>query len=105
MALGESLIDADGVAHRMAGLLPVVTSFAQPKLHLGYRRALLLAEGPLGTRGAAYAGHEFHYATVERESGAAALFQAKDSRGQELPAMGRREGRVMGSFLHLISAA
>jgi cobyrinic acid a,c-diamide synthase len=105
MVLGESLTDAGGVAHRMAGLLPVATSFAQPKLHLGYRHAHLTEAGPLGTQGAAYAGHEFHYATIERETGDATLFEAKDARGNALPAMGRRSGRVMGSFLHLISAA
>ena len=105
MVLGESLTDAAGVAYPMAGLLPVATSFAQPKLHLGYRHARLMEAGVLGSRGAAYAGHEFHYATVEREAGDAALFEAKDARGKDLAAMGRRNGRVMGSFLHLISAA
>jgi cobyrinic acid a,c-diamide synthase len=105
MVLGESLTDAAGVAHPMAGLLPVATSFAKPKLHLGYRRAALLEAGPLGAGGTAYAGHEFHYATVEREAGDSALFQAKDARGQDLAGVGRRNGRVMGSFLHLISAA
>jgi cobyrinic acid a,c-diamide synthase len=105
MVLGESLTDAGGTAHPMAGLLPIATSFAQPKLHLGYRHARLMEAGPLGMRGAGYAGHEFHYATVEREAGDAALFQAKDARGNDLAAMGRRNGRVMGSFLHLISAA
>jgi cobyrinic acid a,c-diamide synthase len=105
MVLGESLTDADGVAHPMAGLLPVATSFARPKLHLGYRHARLMEAGPLGVRGAGFAGHEFHYATVEREAGDAALFQAKDARGKDLAAMGRRHGKVMGSFLHLISPA
>jgi cobyrinic acid a,c-diamide synthase len=105
MALGESLTDADNVAHPMAGLLPVATSFAKPKLHLGYRRAWLMESGPLGGRGGGYAGHEFHYATVEREAGDAALFRVRDARGNELSAMGRRSGRVMGSFLHLISPA
>ncbi|GAB2174695.1 cobyrinate a,c-diamide synthase [Dongia sp. agr-C8] len=105
MVLGESLTDAEGIAHPMAGLLPVATSFAKPQLHLGYRQARLLEAGPLGLRDAGFAGHEFHYATVEREAGDAALFQAKDARGNELAAMGRRQGRVMGSFLHIISPA
>ncbi len=48
MVLGESLEDADGVSHRMAGLLSHATSFAHPKLHLGYREARLLADSPLG---------------------------------------------------------
>ena len=38
MALGESLIDAEGKKHPMVGLLPLETSFQDPKLHLGYRQ-------------------------------------------------------------------
>jgi cobyrinic acid a,c-diamide synthase len=102
MALGETLSDGDGVTHPMAGLLPLATSFARPKLHLGYRRARLMAAGPLGPGGCGFAGHEFHYATVARETGAEALFQAEDARGNDLGAIGLRQGKVMGSFLHLI---
>ncbi len=38
MVLGEGLIDAQGKRHAMAGLLPLTTSFASRKLHLGYRQ-------------------------------------------------------------------
>ena len=51
MVLGESLEDADGVSHRMTGLLGHATSFAQRKLHLGYRQARLLSDSPLGKPG------------------------------------------------------
>jgi cobyrinic acid a,c-diamide synthase len=105
MALGETLTDAAGVAHPMAGLLPVSTSFARPKLHLGYRRARLMDTGPLGARGAAFAGHEFHYAGIAHENGEAGLFAASDARGRDLGVFGRRCGTVMGSFLHLIDQA
>ncbi|MBW3534988.1 MAG: hypothetical protein KY453_07210, partial [Gemmatimonadetes bacterium] len=37
MVLGEHLIDADGHAHAMAGLVPLTTSFATRQLSLGYR--------------------------------------------------------------------
>src|SRR5207237_190003 len=37
MVLGHGLIDAGGVRHGMAGLLPATSSFAKPALHLGYR--------------------------------------------------------------------
>jgi len=102
MALGETLTDGDGVAHPMAGLLAVSTSFAQPRLHLGYRRATLLDAGPLGARGTAFAGHEFHYSTVLHEDGEAGLFVARNAQGRDLGSLGRRRGKVMGSFLHLI---
>ena len=102
MVLGEGLIDGDGARHRMAGLLPLVTSFAAPRLHLGYRRAALAAASPLGPRGAAYRGHEFHYATIVEEGADPPLFHCLDARGADRGAAGRRRGRVMGSFVHLI---
>ena len=105
MVLGEGLIDADGTRHRMAGLLALETSFAARRLHLGYRRARALAAGPLGPEGAAFAGHEFHYARIVREGPGEALFEAADASGRALGSTGLRARTVMGSFVHLISRA
>ena len=102
MVLGEGLIDADGRRHRMAGLLPLKTSFQTPRLHLGYRRIEALAGSPLAPAGGRLRGHEFHYATVLSEAGAAPLFRASDARGENAAEVGLKQGRVMGSFLHLI---
>lgn len=102
MVLGESLVDADGEAHAMAGLLPVATTFAEPRLTLGYRAARTLARGPLGAAGAGFRGHEFHYARVLHEGGGEALFRCADARGRGLGPAGCRAGRIMGSFVHLI---
>ena len=102
MVLGESLVDADGEAHEMTGLLPVATTFAERRLTLGYRTAHALAGGPLGDAGTGYRGHEFHYARVLREDGDEALFRCADARGRDLGPAGRRIGRIMGSFVHLI---
>ncbi|SDE06530.1 cobyrinate a,c-diamide synthase [Limimaricola pyoseonensis] len=97
MLLGEGLIDADGARHPMAGLLRLETSFERRKLHLGYRHVRAEA-GPFAGR---WAAHEFHYATTLRAEGAP-LFDARDAEGTKLPAMGLRQGRVCGSFAHLI---
>lgn len=105
MALGRGLVDATGARHEMAGLLPVETSFARRKLHLGYRAARLIGDTPLGQAGTIYRGHEFHYASVLAEDGDAALFAASDARGRALGPVGRRAGNVMGSFMHLIDRA
>lgn len=106
MVLGDTLTDAEGRTHAMAGLLPVETSFAQRKLHLGYRRAVIADAGPFGPAGAALRGHEFHYATIIAEglTGGidAPLFHVSNADGMYLGALGRRRGRVMGSFVHLI---
>jgi cobyrinic acid a,c-diamide synthase len=105
MVLGESLTDGAGRAHRMAGLLPLATSFAERRLHLGYRAATLFGAGPLGAKGAGFRGHEFHYATTIAAGAAAPLFALTDASGNDLGASGLRRGSVMGSFIHLIDRA
>ncbi|HEY3918553.1 MAG TPA: cobyrinate a,c-diamide synthase [Stellaceae bacterium] len=105
MVLGHALTDAAGKAHEMAGLLPVATSFAARKLHLGYRAVTLAAATPLGRKGATFRGHEFHYASIVEEGSGAPLFAAADADGESLGPAGRVAGRVMGSFIHLIDRA
>jgi cobyrinic acid a,c-diamide synthase len=102
MVLGEVLIDAEGTAHRMAGLLPLKTSFAERRRHLGYRTARLLVAGPLGAEGARFRGHEFHYATIVAEGGADPLFAIGDASGNGLGHAGLQRDNVAGSFIHLI---
>jgi cobyrinic acid a,c-diamide synthase len=105
MALGEALTDADGRVHRMAGMLPLCTSFAERRLHLGYREAVVLHDGPLGPAGSRFRGHEFHYATTLRVAGEAPLFALRDALGSDLGTGGVRRGSVIGSFIHLIDRA
>lgn len=100
MALGNTLIDADGAPHQMAGLLDLETSFATRKLHLGYRNIAATA-GPLQ---GAWTAHEFHYATTVSARGDP-LFTATDATGTVLPDMGLRHGHVSGSFAHIIDTA
>jgi len=96
MTLGEALIDADGTTHEMAGLLPLVTSFQTRKLHLGYRRI----RARFGTR-QRWMAHEFHYATTLRADGTPA-YDTWDAEGTALGPTGLVEGRVSGSFAHII---
>jgi cobyrinic acid a,c-diamide synthase len=97
MVLGDALVDAEGARHRMLGLLPLETSFERPKLHLGYRDATLAAAGPLGDAGSRLLAHEFHYASVTRESDADPLFRLKSG-----GTAGLARKNVAGSFLHVI---
>ena len=99
MVLGERLVDAQGAGHRMLGLLPVSTSFAERKLHLGYRRLTprrdLPWAGPLSA-------HEFHFASIIEEGKGERLFGAASAGGAPLGDVGLRRGRSMGSFVHVI---
>jgi cobyrinic acid a,c-diamide synthase len=105
MVLGESLTDAAGIAHPMAGLLPLRTSFAERRLHLGYRRARILSDNAPWAKETALVGHEFHYATTLYEGDAPPLFHAQDALGEKAGPIGLSVGKVCGSFLHLIDIA
>jgi cobyrinic acid a,c-diamide synthase len=101
MVLGDAIIDAKGGAHAMAGLLPLTTSFASRKLHLGYRQLKPLSSPwikPLR-------GHEFHYSSVENEGKADRLFKASNAMGDDLGNIGLRIRNVMGSYAHIICEA
>jgi cobyrinic acid a,c-diamide synthase len=82
--------------------LPLATSFAERRRHLGYRTARLLAAGPLGAVGARFRGHEFHYASVIAEGDTEPLFAIADASGDDRGCAGLRRRSVAGSFIHLI---
>ncbi|AZL59637.1 cobyrinate a,c-diamide synthase [Tabrizicola piscis] len=107
MAMGEALVDKDGTRHRMAGLLGLVTSYANRKMHLGYRRALLAAKIPGQAAGAALSGHEFHYSTILDQPDAP-LAQVTDATGAVVPETGSYRlqsggGLSTGTYFHLIA--
>jgi len=102
MVLGHGLTDAEGRRHPMAGLLPLETSFATKRLHIGYRRVTLAKAGPLGGARTRFRGHEFHFASIVEEGPGLPLFRAEDASGRELGETGLADRRVVGSFIHLI---
>jgi len=100
MVLGQGLIDAEGVRHEMLGALPLVTSFAEPKRHLGYRRLEPASEFFWNME---LSAHEFHYASVVSEGEAdGRLFASRDALGADLGGAGLRRSNVAGSFMHVI---
>ena len=105
MVLGAALEDAQGRAHRMLGLLSHRTSFAQRKLHLGYRAARLLSGSAIGAAGSLIRGHEFHYASTTDAGDDAPLAQLSDSAGRDLGPAGGVRGLVSGSFFHAIAGS
>ena len=102
MALGAGLIDKDGTRHEMAGLLGLVTSYEVRKMHLGYRRADLIAPMPGHAPGAVLRGHEFHYSTILDQPDAP-LARVIDAEGAAVAETGSVRGAVSGTFFHLIA--
>ena len=104
MALGKTLIDKEGNAHSMAGLLGLVTSFEKRKLHLGYRQAKLKSNALGFKPGTRLQGHEFHYTTIIDEPDNP-LAEVYDADGSPVVETGSVNGNVTGSFFHIISEA
>ncbi|EEW24754.1 cobyrinate a,c-diamide synthase [Rhodobacter ferrooxidans] len=104
MAMGAALIDAQGQAHEMAGLLGLVSSFEKRKMHLGYRLATLHAPIPGLPTGSTLRGHEFHYSTIVTQPDAP-LAQVTDATGTTVLETGSYRGYATGSYFHLIGPA
>lgn len=105
MVLGEALEDAGGTTHRMLGLLGHATSFAAPRMNLGYRQARLLAHCAIGAAGSSVRGHEFHYSRMTAAGADAPLAEIADGTGKPLGLSGARRGHVTGTFFHAIATA
>ena len=101
MVLGQGIEDAGGQRHAMTGLLRLETSFAQRRMHLGYRRARLKVACPLGAAGTEVLGHEFHYASA-LSSEDEPLVECRDATGAPVAEGGGRRGSVSGTFFHFI---
>jgi cobyrinic acid a,c-diamide synthase len=103
MVLGETLQSADGATHAMTALLSHATSFATRKMHLGYRRATMLAATRFGPKNTILRGHEFHYAQQTTPGTDAPLADLTDAAGTFLGPAGGQRGQVTGGFFHAIA--
>jgi cobyrinic acid a,c-diamide synthase len=83
----------------MAALLPHATSFADRKLSLGYRRLKHKSALPYPSK---LRGHEFHYSTLAEQVRGDHLFTMHDASGNLIGPAGLRNGRIMGSYAHVI---
>lgn len=98
MYLSESLVDAAGERHAMAGVLPGA-SVLRDRVTLGYREVVALRDSPVARAGETVRGHEFHYSVREAGAGDAAYRRAD---GEETEGVvGGPRGNVLGSYLHV----
>ncbi len=105
MVLGEAIIDASGKEYKMAGLLPLVTSFAKRKLNLGYRAVKLAVDCPIGKKNELVRGHEFHYSSIVKQGQAESIGEATDANGVVLGSAGMKLGNVSGTFFHKVAGS
>jgi cobyrinic acid a,c-diamide synthase len=81
--------------HRLAGVVPA-EGHMTTSLTLGYRRARLRQQTPLGREGTALRGHEFHYSVIE-PPGTAIDLEARTGRSHA----GHASPTLLASYLHL----
>jgi len=104
MVLGDVLQDAQGARHRMAGLLGHGTTFARPRLQLGYREARWRGEPAFGGD-RPLRGHEFHHSSVLDPGADEPCVDLVDGQGNALGPAGGRRGHVTGTYFHAIAEA
>jgi cobyrinic acid a,c-diamide synthase len=98
MYLGETLTDAEGRTHPMAGLLPFHSTMSGRRLTLGYWDLTTLVDGPIAPAGQRLRGHEFHWSVTGRDPSPEEAMYKLDGTGR---LEGIRRGSVYGSYIHL----
>ncbi|MBB4201042.1 hypothetical protein CCR94_04730 [Rhodoblastus sphagnicola] len=103
MTLTEALIDAEGVRHRMAGLIPGTVRMTDRLAALGYRRATALVDTPLARAGETLRGHEFHYSLWDcGGEPPSPAWRLQGSRDSDPTARAGHAGRgLLASYMHI----
>jgi cobyrinic acid a,c-diamide synthase len=106
MALVERLIDLQGQAHVLAGIIPG-TARMQQRLTMGYRLVTAQRDTPLLCAGEQTRGHEFHYSDWDHAGIAPDDFayQIAPREGEERRLEGFARGNLLASYVHLHFAA
>jgi hypothetical protein len=98
MYLQDALVDADGRRHRMAGLVPGVSTLANKRLTLGYREARARRDSPIARAGQIVRGHEFHWSICESPPADLAAYELADGTGR---VEGYAQGNMLASYVHV----
>ncbi len=103
MVLCETLIDADGESHGMAGCFPLTVRMLDQRRSLGYREIRLRRETIIGAAGDRIRGHEFHYSELAGPTppGLETVYDVAARRAGEPKAEGYCLRRTLGSYIHL----
>ncbi len=102
MYLAREILDLEGRAHPMAGVLPFTVRMLPRLKALGYREVTLTAPGLLGPAGTTARGHEFHYSEILGEpDDVARLYRLTPRRGGAAVSEGYGDGNVLASYVHL----
>jgi cobyrinic acid a,c-diamide synthase len=98
--LSRSLVDFDGVRHRMSGVLPLDVAMDSRYLAIAYVETRTCFASPLGEAGTVARGQEFHQSRVIESDLKPGLFELTTSEG-EVRHDGYLHRGVLASYVHL----
>lgn len=87
--------------HPLVGIFPVRARMLPRRKALGYREVELLADSPLGNRGAIARGHEFHYSEMEEMPETVERTYRVSRKGVAIGLEGYRVNNCIASYVHL----
>ncbi|SEN12398.1 cobyrinate a,c-diamide synthase [Lihuaxuella thermophila] len=100
MYLTQAIIDREGNAHPMAGVIPAVVQMKDRLAALGYREVEAVSDNLLLRRGEKARGHEFHYSTLTpREEDYPPAYESAGRRGKTREGYAR--GNLLAGYTHL----
>ncbi|BBD09703.1 cobyrinate a,c-diamide synthase [Desulfovibrio ferrophilus] len=101
MTLMQSITDATGHRHPMAGVFPMNAAMGDRFRALGYREAVTTADSAFGPAWTMLRGHEFHYSSLtDMGDGAEAVYKVRDRKGWTDLREGFTVGRTLGTYVH-----
>lgn len=99
MVLAESLVDAEGRTHAMAGIIPGRVRMTERLQSFGYKRLRALKDNLLCPEGAEGKAHEFHHSVWE-DGPCHSAWEAAGLRGGSA-FEGHAEGSLLASYAHV----
>lgn len=104
MYLTQKLIDFDGSAHEMVGIIPTSCSMQNKLQTVGYVEAKALRDNVLCKAGQSIRGHEFHFSLMNHDENTEHFpwaFEFTKARTGAIYPGGYAQGNVLASYLHM----
>jgi cobyrinic acid a,c-diamide synthase len=101
MALCETLTDADGTTHEMAGVLPADVEMCERYQALDHVELVARGSTLTADAGATVRGHEFHYSSADVAPDATFAFDVDRGDGIADGQDGLTEHRTLGTYAHV----
>ncbi|MCI3923218.1 cobyrinate a,c-diamide synthase [Paenibacillus sp. TRM 82003] len=101
MYLTRSIEDRHGTIYPMAGVIPARVKIGAQLAALGYRQVSAVADTMLLAQGESIRGHEFHYSTLEPETGSDYPFAFVSEGRRGAAKEGYRSANVTAGYTHI----